>query len=87
VYLPVYIVGNRYVVDEVVPVEIKVVDPGVPVIEVPFELLKGLRLLEEIHHGIEVHVVTRETQVLLRPVLSADYRPCCYQDCEDRCEN
>ena len=72
--IAVNIIGDGYVVNHVVTVKVEVVDPGVLVVEVPLEGLEGLRLLEKLHHCVEIQIVTRETQVLLRIVLCPDCR-------------
>ncbi len=68
------IVGDSQVINHVVTVKVEVVDPGVLVVEVPLECFEGLRLLEKLHHCVEIQIVTRETQVLLRIVLCRDCR-------------
>jgi hypothetical protein len=74
VNIAVDIVGDGQVINHVVTVKVEVVDPGVLVVEVPFEGFEGLRLLEKLHHCVEIQIVTRETQVLLRIVLCRDCR-------------
>ncbi len=68
------IVGDGQVINHVVTVKVEVVDPGVLVVEVPLESFEGLRLLEKLHHCVEIQIVTRETQVFLRIVLCPDCR-------------
>jgi hypothetical protein len=71
-YVPVYIIRNSYVIDHIVSVEVEVVDMRVLVIEISLESFKSLRLLEKLHNRVEVQIVTRETQVLLRIILCPD---------------
>ncbi len=81
------IVGDGYVVNPVVAIEIEVVNPRVPVVQTPLKRFQGGRVAEQIQDRIEVQVVTRQTQVLLREVLRSHYRGDGCQNCEDRCDN
>ncbi len=85
-HITISVVGDGYVVNHVVAVEVQVIDPCVLIVDVSLERFEGLRLLEEIHDCVEVQVITRETQVFLRVILGADCCHC-YQNCEDRCAN
>ncbi len=85
-HVAVAVIGYCDVVHPPVAVEVKVVDPGIPVVEASLEALKGRGIAEEIHDRVKIEVVTRETQVFLREVLAADCCQCC-QDYEDRCDN
>jgi hypothetical protein len=77
---------NRYIVNQVITVKIKVVYPGIGIVETPFKAFQSLRLLEELHYGIEVQIVARQTEILIRPFLGPHCTPSCYQECEDRCD-
>ena len=70
--VPVFIIGNSYVIDHIVTVKVEVVDMRVFGIEIPLKSLKSLRLLEKIHNCVKVQIVTWETQVLLGIVLCPD---------------
>ena len=74
VNIAVDIVGDSQVINHVVAVEVEVVDPGVLVVEISLEGFESLRLLEKLHHCVEIQIVTRETQVFLRIVLCPDCR-------------
>jgi hypothetical protein len=63
--IPVSIIDHPDVVDPVVPVQIKVIDPAVLIIQTAFKTLKGFRFLKEFHHGKEVQIVSRQTQVIV----------------------
>ena len=83
VYITVYIILNCDVVDKVVVVQVEIVDPGIFIIQVSLETFKCFRFLEQVHHCIQVKVVTRQSKVLFRVVLCPDCASCCYQQCED----
>ena len=70
--VPIFIIGNSYVIDHIVTVKVEVVDMRVFGIEIPLKSLKSLRLLEKIHNCVKVQIVTWETQVLLGIVLCPD---------------
>jgi hypothetical protein len=70
-----HIVGNRNVVYEIISVQVQVIDHGLLIIQALFKSFQGLRLLEQIHYGIEVKVVSRQTQVFFGIVLRS-YRYC-----------
>jgi len=65
VNIPVSIIDHPYVVDPVVSVQVKVIDPGILIIQVAFKTLEGFRFLKEFHHGKEVQIVSRQTQVIV----------------------
>jgi hypothetical protein len=46
VNIPVWVINYPYVIDTVIPVQVKVIDPGVLIIQVTFKTLKGLRFLK-----------------------------------------
>jgi hypothetical protein len=69
VYLSLGIIGNRDVIDVVVAVQVQVVDHGLLVVQAPFECFQCLGFLEQVHHGIQVQVVSRQTQVFIRVIL------------------
>ena len=80
------VILNRYIVDQIITVQIKIVYPGIGIVETPFKAFEGLGLLEELHYGIKVQIVARQTKILIRPLLGPHCTPSCYQECEDRCD-
>jgi len=75
------------VVDKIIVVKVEVIDPGIFIIQVFFETFKCFRFLEQVHHGVKVEVVTWQSKVLCRVVLCSGCASCCYQQCEDRCDD
>lgn len=71
-HISVNIIRYCYVIDHIVTVEVEVVDMGFFSIEISLKSLKSLRILEKLHDCVKVQIVTRETQVLLRIILSPD---------------
>jgi len=86
-YISIDIIGNGYIVHHVVPVQVEVIDPGILVIQIPFKAFKGLRFLEQLHHGIKVEIVARQTEILIRHALGPHCAPSCKEECEDRYEH
>jgi hypothetical protein len=54
VYSTFHIIRNRYVIDELIPVQVQVIDHGLLVVQAPFKTFKRFRLLEQVHHCIEI---------------------------------
>ncbi len=65
-------VGHIDVVNPAVAVEVEVVDAGILAVKSHFKAFQGFRLLEQLHGSVEIQVITRETQVILLPILSPD---------------
>jgi hypothetical protein len=53
------LVNDPYIVDIIVSVQIKVVDPIVLIIQGSFETFEGFGFLKKLHYGIKVQVITR----------------------------
>jgi len=71
VHVAIDIIRYGQVINISVSVKVEVVYPGFLIVETFFKGFKRLRLLEKLHDCIEVQVVTRETQVFLRIILSS----------------
>ena len=82
--IPVNIVENLYIIDVMIVVKVKIVDPGVFIIQAPFKPFKSFGFLEQIHHRIKVKVVARKTQIFIRIFLRHHCCPGCNYRCEDR---
>ena len=82
-YVAVNKILNHYVVDKIIVIQVEVIDPGIFIIQGFFETFKCFRFLEQVHHGVKVEVVTRQSEVLCRGVLCSGCASCCYQQCED----
>jgi len=63
------IVLNRDIIDQIISIQVKVVDPGILVIEVPFEASRVSRFLEQFHYSIQIQVVSRQTKIFIRIIL------------------
>ncbi len=83
VHIPVHIVGNRNIIDQVIAVQVQVVNHLILAVEAPLKLLEGLRFLEQVHDGIEIQVVSRQTKVLFGVVLCSC--KCCGCDQDQGC--
>ena len=69
VHISIDIIGNRNIIYEVVTIQVQVIDGGFFVIQAPLKSFQGFRFLEQIHHGVEIQVVSRQTQVFIGIVL------------------
>jgi hypothetical protein len=65
VYISFHIVRNRNIIYKVIAVQVQVVDHGFLVIQALFKSFQGFRILEQIHHSIEVKIVSRQTKVFI----------------------
>jgi hypothetical protein len=81
VYIPIHIISNRNIIDKVVPIQIQVVDHVLTVIQASLKSFQGFRLLEQVHHGIEVKIVTRKTEIFTGIILSRHKHRCRCKDC------
>lgn len=61
-HISIRFINDPDVIDPVIPVQIKIINPGVLIIQVSFKTLKGLRFLEEFHNSKEVQVITWQSQ-------------------------
>jgi hypothetical protein len=78
------VVVNHYVIHVTIVVQVEVVDHFFRVIEFSFKGFQGFRLLEDIHHGIEVQVVTRQPEIPFRVGLRRERTSRKQEECEDR---
>jgi len=81
------IIGNGYIVNQVVSVQVEVIDPGILIVQISFKSFQCLRFLEQLHHGIEVKIVTRQAKIFIRLVLGPHCTRSGKEECEDRCDN
>lgn len=79
--ISVNIVRNRNVVNIIITVKIQVIDGGFLIIQASLKRFQCLRLLEEIHHGIKVQIVSRQTKIFIGIVLGSNSRSCCDKEC------
>jgi predicted membrane protein len=77
VNVPLDIVRNRNVIYQVVAVQVQVIDHGLIIIQATLKSFQGLGFLEEVHHGIEVKVVSRQSEVFFRVILGIYSNRCC----------
>ena len=84
--ITVHIVMYCDIINQVIPVQVQVVDPGILIVEVSLETFQGFGLLEKFHHCIKIHVVTRESQVFFLSVLCLKGGSGCHQHRENDCE-
>lgn len=70
VVISISIIDHFDIVDQVIAVQVEVVDFSIGGIEVTFKPFECFRLLEEVHHGVEVQVITREVQFFISVILS-----------------
>jgi len=82
-HISIHIIGNSYIVNQIVSVEIEVVDPGILIIQLSFEGFQRFGFLEQIHYSIEVKIVTRKSEIFIRHVLGPHCAPSCKEECED----
>jgi hypothetical protein len=80
-HFSVWIVCNSDVIDVVIAVQVQVVDRRLLIIQTSLKFFEGLRLLEQVHHGVEVQVVSRQTKILIGIVLGSNGCRCGEQNC------
>lgn len=80
------IVVNGYVVNQIVTVKVKVVDPGILLVQLFLKAFKRFGFLEKFHYCIEVKIITRQAEILIRHVLGSHCAPSLQEECEDRDE-
>ena len=83
-YFSIHIIRYRYVIDHVIAIKVKVIDPGIFIIQVPFKSFQCFRFLKQVHHSVEVKVISRQTKVFFGPVLCTNKHRCCCKDCKYR---
>ena len=81
------IVGYHDVVYVIVTVQVQVVDHLLRIIQAPLKTFERLRILEEVHHGVEVQVVPGQAEIFLRPFACPEGAHSCKQEGEDRGED
>lgn len=79
--IPVNIVKDLYIIDVIIVIQVKIVDPGVLIVQAPFKPFKGFRFLEQFHYCIKIEVITRQTQIFIRIVLRHHCSPGCNYRC------
>lgn len=80
VNITIHIVKHHDVVNVIISGEVEVVDHPFRVIQSSLESLKGFRLLKEVHNGKQIEVISRQAQVLLRPVVCRKRVSCCQEE-------
>lgn len=78
------IVLHGYIVDIIIAVQIEVVDPRIRIVQISFEFLEGLRLLEEIHYCIKIEVVSGQSKIIVRVIAGGQCGSRCHHYCKDR---
>jgi hypothetical protein len=81
VHISVCIIRNCDIIYIVIAVQVEVVNCRFLIVQASFKLFQCLRLLEQIHHSVEVEIVSRQTKVLFGIVLGNNVHGCCYKDC------
>jgi hypothetical protein len=81
VYIPIYIICNRDIINEVIPIQIQIIDHVLTVIQASLKSFQGFRFLEKVHHGIEVKIVTRKTEIFIGIILSSHKHRSGCKDC------
>ena len=76
------VISNCDIVDEVIAVEIKIIDLRFLIVKVSLKSFKSFRLLEKLHHRVEVEIVSGQSQVFIRIILSYSCGPEGDQGCE-----
>ena len=82
VYSSIHVIGNRDIVNEIVPIKVQVIDHVFTVIEASLKSFQGFRLLEQIHDSIEVKIVARKTEIFIWITLGRYLQRSCCKDCQ-----
>jgi hypothetical protein len=75
VNIPIDKIRNRNIINEVVTIQVQIIDHLFLTVQRLLKFLQGLRFLEKVHDGIEVKVVSRQTQVFIGIILGS--QTCC----------